>query len=240
MMKKTAVVALAVAMSFCLGGGAYGETLEEVEQALVASSKNLKSYEADMTISGTMSMEGFSMVTSGTGHTEYMQVDGKQLSRSDMSTSMVTTAGGQETSMDSKSQVITDGEFAYTMSETMGQKMATKTKVQPGTTGAASEGMFTAMADANNLKVLAPESVDGEEAFVIQITPKESGPAGGSSVMYFAKKNGMWLKMVMRGPDGKPMQTVTLSNIKVNGDIDASRFKFVAPEGVTVTDMTQM
>ncbi len=220
-------------------GVASGQTIEEVEQALIASSESLKSYEADMTISGDVRMEGSSMVTTGYGHMEFKQEGGKQYSRKEMKTSTVTTMSGQETSMDSTSLIITDGEFAYMLMDSMGQKMASKSKLPATSAGAAHEDMFKALAETNNLKVLPSESVEGEDACVIEITPKEGGARAGASTMFYAKKNGMWLKTITLGPEGKPILTVSLTNIKVNGDIDQSRFDFVPPAGVEVSDMTQ-
>jgi outer membrane lipoprotein-sorting protein len=45
--------------------------------------------------------------------------------------------------------------------------------------------------------------------------------------------------MVANGPDGKPMTTMTYTDIKINPDIPADRFVFKAPEGVQVQDMSK-
>jgi len=64
--------------------------------------------------------------------------------------------------------------------------------------------------------------------------------SGGSSTYYFSKDTGMMMKMVMLNGEGKEMSTTTMTNWKMNPNLDASRFKFTAPPGVTVVDMTNV
>jgi outer membrane lipoprotein-sorting protein len=98
---------------------------------------------------------------------------------------------------------------------------------------------FAAYREDYDLSVLPEEKIDGETAYVIQATPKEKTTPGMSKTLnYYRKSDGIMLKMVMYGEDGKPMSTITYSDIKVNADIPAERFVFKAPPGVQVMDMS--
>jgi outer membrane lipoprotein-sorting protein len=45
--------------------------------------------------------------------------------------------------------------------------------------------------------------------------------------------------MVTYTPDGKPMNTMTYSDIKINDKISPDRFVFKAPPGVEVQDLSK-
>lgn len=81
------------------------------------------------------------------------------------------------------------------------------------------------------LKVLPDSSSDGRAAWVIEATPKPDQAGQGKTVVHYDKESGQMIKMVAYSPDGKPMTTMTFSDIKVNDKISPDRFVFKAPPG---------
>ena len=93
--------------------------------------------------------------------------------------------------------------------------------------------------DTAELKVLPDSSSDGRAAWVIEATPKPDQAGQGKTVIHYDKESGQMIKMVAYTPDGKPMTTMTYSDIKINDKISPDRFVFKAPPGVEVQDLSK-
>lgn len=221
-----------------LCGVASAQTLEEVEDKLIAASEKLKSFTADMRMEMDMTTAGMTMKTTTTGTTEFMRDGDKVYSRSEMVSSMTMVMSGQETKTDSKILSIMDGEFSYVLTEQMGQQTAMKSKIDPKQTGFGYKGMFKDYGASGTVALAASESVDGQDCYVIEVTPAQAGPQSGPTKFYFSKDNAMMLKMVTMDAAGKPFSTMTMTNAKINPGLDVSRFKFTLPAGVQLMDMT--
>ena len=220
-----------------LAGPATADELDDVAGKIIAAAEKIKSLSADMTMKTEMVNSGMSMVSDAQGHMEFARQGGKELMRMDMEMSTVTKMGDQEQKMEAKSVMINDGEFTYTVSDQMGQKVAMKMANEKNQVQFSGKQMFDDLRKDNTLALLPEDKVDSVAAYVIEATPKQAGQSGKSRY-YFAKDSGMVVKMIMHTPDGEPMTTMTYSNIKLNADIKPDRFKFVAPEGVQLMDMT--
>ena len=90
----------------------------------------------------------------------------------------------------------------------------------------------------SDLKVLPDSSSDGRAAWVIEATPKPDQAGQGKTVIHYDKESGQMIKMITYTPDGKPMATMTYTDIKVNDKISPDRFVFKAPPGVEVQDLS--
>ena len=147
-----------------------------------------------------------------------------------------------ETKTETKTLMIADGEFCYTLSETAGQKMAMKMKLDPSKNNTSKEG-FEQMHKDYNLKLLPDEKIDGKEVYVIEATPKKAKPDTTEvSKFFYAQETGVLVKSVMesKGEQSKSTITSLMSDVKPNADIKPERFVFKAPEGVMVMDMTKI
>ncbi len=216
---------------------AQADAVDDVSAKIIAEAEKVKSYTADVSSETNIKNEAMSMKMSVKGTMEVMRQGGKMLSRMEHKTTTDMNMGGTEQKKESQSLMITDGEHSYVLTEESGTKTAMKTKLDPKNQQMVNKGMFEQMKKDYDLKLLADETIDGHDAYVIEGTPKNPA-AMGKMTMCFAKTGGMMLKMVMNTPDGKPMTTMTHTNIKVDVAIKPERFKFEAPEGVTVMDMT--
>jgi outer membrane lipoprotein-sorting protein len=209
------------------------ESLEEIMDKISKASESLKSFSATSKTVMEMSQPGYSMTTTIDGTIEMMHKGDKYLYRSEGDSVSETDMGGTKSKQVSKNLMINDGMYSYTLSETDGVKTAYKTKT-PETDN---DPMAVWKASAE-LKALPDSSVDGHAVWVIEASPK--GPYAsqqGKSMLYFQKDSGQLIKMVAHTPDGKPMSTTTMTDIKVNGGVSESRFEFKAPAGVTVQEM---
>jgi len=217
-----------------VGNAFAGPTVEEVTKKITEASKNLKSFSAKVKMVTEMKQEGFSMTSKMDGTIEMMRKGDHFMMRNETEGVSETSVAGQTNKQETSSVMINDGEYQYTLSEMGGAKSAYKSKHQgPGP----DEDPFQAWRETADLKVLPDESVEGMEVWVIEVTPKEGQFQQGKSLLYFHKDSGQMIKMVVNTPDGTPMTTMTYSDIKINPKVDADRFEFKPPPGVTVQEM---
>ena len=232
-------VALVAAIMLTVAAATGDETLADVEKNIIQAAQRVKSYTADITIEMERSMGAMVMKSSGGGTTEFMRKGDKILSRIEMKLEMTMTNAGKEQKMAQSVLTIVDGEHSYTLTDQAGQKSAVKTKPDSANTNMGTTETFAQLREDATLKLLPEANIGDDVAYAIEATPKQMQGMAGKSVLYFSKKNGIMLKIVTMTPDDKPMQTVTLGNIKMNVDLKPDRFVFAAPEGVPLQDMTK-
>ena len=229
----------AAVMAIAFTGVVQAQSLDDVEKKLVEAHSKLKSYTSKTKTTQSFDMGGGNKMSSDYGGTVEWKRDGdKTKFRTEMKGTTVQNMGGTENKMDVSVLMISDGDALYTLSEQMGQKMATKQKPDTAMTGDPSK-LFEKIKAENNVKVVGDEKVDGMATIVLEVIPKnvDQNPVA-KSLMYFAKDTGINVKIVGKDKDGKDVFTNTSSDIKMNVDLAADRFVFKAPEGVEVMDMT--
>ncbi|MCK4343202.1 MAG: outer membrane lipoprotein carrier protein LolA [Phycisphaerae bacterium] len=219
---------------------ALAEDLAAVEKKITADWHKHKSMTAKITAETHMEMGTMTMDMKGAGTLEVMRTGDKILVRMETNNTITQVIGGEETKLEQPSTIIVDGEFTYSVDEAMGQKRAIKQKIDPAITGEP-KAMFERFRKDNELKLLPEESIDGKKVFVIAVTPKQPPAMPGvpaKTHIYFDQQNGCLVKMVEFDADDKVMTTMTYTDIKLDVKLDPERFKFVAPEGVKVMDLT--
>lgn len=233
---------------FALAATAAAETsVEEVRKAISDAYKNMKSYSADFQMTQDMSFgEGSSMKSESSGKMLWKQDGGKVYFRTEVKSKTSQNFGGQKQTMESTTLSVSDGEYAYTLSDSAGQKYATKQKMKAEEDILNPASMFDSFKEFGEVKVLDEDAVEGQACYVIEATAKaDEGDQGMAAPfvrqrVWFRKDNGLGVQMVGYDGDGKEVMKSITKNIKLNPSIDASKFKFEAPEGVTVMDMDAM
>jgi outer membrane lipoprotein-sorting protein len=160
------------------------------------------------------------------GTVEFLRDGGKEKLRMEMVFEQ--KLPGQE--MKVLTTTIYDGEFVYSVTDMMGQKMATKQKphVLQGTPD---------LKENHELKVLPDEKVDGQDALVLEAKPKSQSGVTAMK-MYFSKDTGMLIKTVGVDEKGEPVMDIVYTDVKLNPKLDAARFSYKTEPGVQVMDMT--
>lgn len=212
----------------------FADSLEDVEKQIKDAYGKLKSYSASLKSETDYDQGGTKLNMTMTGNFEAKNgEEGKRMYRMEGSTK-TTIDGNEHPGMGAQDLlVVCDGEFTYQLHTAMGQKQAAKTKAD------ADALPWAEQKDDYEFKVLDSEKVDGEDAFVVEATPKNPGAAGAAKTVYYVRKDiGTLVKQVAYDKDGKVLNTTTFSDVKVNPDIPDDHFKFQAPEGVEVVDRT--
>ena len=232
-LRVSRIGALVMGLGFC-GATVAAETIDEVSKKIAAASEKVTAFSAKTTMVSEIKQEGFSMVNKTEGTMEMLRKGGDFLVRAETKGVAETNVGGQTTKQESSVLMINDGAFAYSVTEMAGNKSAQKMKVEKP-----DADPFKAWKADANLKLLPDATSDGMAAWVIETTPKSTDAGQGKSVIHFHKESGQMIKMIAYAPDGKPMTTMTFSDVKLNGKIDPERFVFKAPPGVAVQDSTK-
>jgi len=228
---------------------ATADELQTVEQKICTAWSKHKSIRAKLTTEMQMEQPGQKMESKGAGTYEMLRKGEKLLSRVDLKSTTTQKMGDQEMKIEQSVLVVVDGEYAYALSETSmefqgektpPQKTATKSAIDPQMSGDP-KLLFEHFRKDHELKLLPEQTVSGRKSFAIEATPKDRSPDNPirSMVMCFDAETGCMNRMVVNGPDGKPMQTTTYSDAEFNVDLDPQRFAFKAPEGVEMMDLTK-
>jgi len=233
MRQRTSFIGTLVCGLALTGGFASAETIEEVGKKIAAASEKTKSFSAKTKMVTEMKQPGFSMTSTNQGTTEMLRKGETFLIRMENKGVTQTDVGGNVTEQETSVLTINDEAFSYTYSEAAGMKSAQKTKL-----GKPPTDPFAGWRESADLKVLPDATVEGLACWVLEATPK-TAEGQGKSVMHFHKDSGQMLKMVTYAPDGKPMNTMTFTDIKINGAISPDRFVFKAPPGVEVLDLSK-
>lgn len=222
-----------LALGFGLTGSAVaGETFEEVSKKIAAAAEKVKSFSSKSKTVIEMKQDGFSMSSTTEGTYEMVRKGDAYLLRTETRTRSETSIMGKTTKTESTMLMIMDGEYSYTLTETDTVKVAQKRRIKDPQSHV---DALKNWGDTADMKVLADASVDGHAVWVIEMTPK--GGDQGKTVISYHKESGQMIKMVSYTPDGKPMSTMTSTDIKVNERISPERFVFKAPPGVTVEEI---
>ena len=227
-------------MALSLSGVARAaDSIEDVEKKLVEAHSKMKSYTSKTKTVQNFDMgQGNKMSSDYGGNIEWKRDGEKQMFRTEMKGTTTQSMGGTDNKMEVSVLMISDGSFLYTLSEQMGQKMATKQKPDTAMTGDPKK-LFEKIHSDNTIKMLPDEKVDGVSTVVFEVIPKDTSASPvAKSIMYFAKDTGINIKVVGKDKDGKDVFTNTSTDIKLNTEIASDRFVFKAPEGVQVMDMT--
>ncbi len=237
-MSKAMRVVAWLAVGLCGAAAVAEDDLAAVEKKIQTAWEHQKSMSAKLTMSTHMEMGTMVIDGSGEGTVEFLRADGKVRVRTEMRMTSTQKMGDQDHKAEQTMLNIVDGDVMYTLTETMGQKSATKAKTDPKMSGDPA-AVFEELHKSHQMKLLPEETVDGAKVYVISATPNEKGPAGGGRmVFYFHQEAGVVVKMQVFGEGEKPMTTVSYGDVKRDPKIDAERFKFTAPEGVQVIDQT--
>ena len=239
---KKACVYLPLTVVLLLGGWrASGDEIDKVLKEITEKTKNQKSYQAKVHTETKTSAEDYKSEMTSIGSMELVRTgDKKYKMRSESKVRSVTQVSGDTQRTETTTLFIDDGEFMYSYSETNGRKSAQKMKSSASTE--AMDDPFKSYREHYDLALLPEEDVDGHVTYVIEAKPKAGSPiakTSGRTVSYYRKTDAAMLKSVSYGTDGKPISTMTATDVKVNGKISADRFVFKAPPGVEVQDLTK-
>jgi outer membrane lipoprotein-sorting protein len=230
---------MTLALMIATTAAARGETLEAIEKKLIASAEKVTSMSATQIMKSQFDTGGGKMTNDSNGTFEFVRKSGKLMFRAESKNVSVMNVSGQTMRNETRSLTVGDGQFVWSQTDTGEQKMVTKSKMPKEASNLISKGYFDNLRRDNDIKVLPDATVDGKSTYVVEVSPKTKGPQSTTTTSYYLKDTGILVKSVTSDAAGKPMTTLTYSDIKVNTSIPADRFVFKAPPGVQVMDMTE-
>ena len=218
---------------------AQADELASAEKQILENWHKLRSMRAKLIETETTEAKGNKATKRGKGTYEFVRKGDEILSRLETTSAMELKVGDQSLKFDFATLQICDGKYSYELSERVGVKTARKTK--PDALRPADLKTFLkTLQTEDDLKLLPEQKVDDQVAFVLEATPKNKalGRPYKTLVYYFSKDHGVLLKQEARDTDGKVVQSSVYSDFEFDVKIDPDRFKFEAPKGVQVQDLT--
>ena len=227
---------------FCIGQ-VRAETIEDVKQKIHAKVSSYKSLEYKAILSIDVNLPQMSMKTTTEQTAQYQNNGEKVLGRLETSIKSEQKMGDQASKTESKSVDISDGQFAYTVTEADGTKSASKRKADltKDLSPFNAQASFKLMEEHFAIKLLPDETVDGKAAWVLEMKSKNPAELAlmGRTLSYYDKETGISVKSMSFDPSGKPTTTSVTKDIKINSAINPDQFVFKAPPGVDVVDTTK-
>ena len=162
------------------------------------------------------------------------------LVRGEFTSTVTQEIGGVPYSDTTKVLTISDGRFAYTLSELQGQPPNATRNIQvPSQTALADEPFLNGLSQAFDIRVLPDELVDNKPVWVLEAKPKNPARALITKTIYYiAKDSGLRIRSTGHDATGKRVQLTELTDIKLDPPLKPERFVFKAPPGVRVVDLS--
>jgi outer membrane lipoprotein-sorting protein len=233
-------------LSVCLivavfAGTALADDLADIEKQLIEAQKKLKSFSAKLKTSHDMDLgEGNTLKADSKGTLEWMQKGDTVMYRMETAGERIQNIGGREDKAAMASTNVCDGKYLYVLSDVYGNVSAAKYMAdQKPRREVSVEETLKSLRKSYDLKRLPDEELQGCDCFVLQATPKNADRSPTvKDLHYFCKDLGMVIKSAGYDKGGKAIFTWELTDIRKDTGINPDRFRFEAPEGVEVQDMT--
>jgi len=238
--KIARISALAVSLlAVTVVQGQVNEALKRAEDDIVKKVGKLKSMSARLTVTATVRDEGMEIESTQAGSYEMVRDGSKTKYRRETTIKSVQRIEGEEEKIEQRELVVCDGDYVYSLTDSLGVPTATKNKVDRRLSGRINRNMFWRWHKAYDLKLLPDAEVDGIKTYVFEARPKvKNGALPARSLYYFSKDYGFLVKTVFENDKGEPTEVTQYTDVTFNADIDPKRFKFEAPEGVEIEDRT--
>ena len=249
MFRRIVLLGLAGVLVAGFSAVASAATTEEVLGKLLKQYGETKAYEADTkTLMKSGEMRGSAM----TGHmaTQVVEKDGKPVGTlMNWKQKIKDPAGGE-----SEMLMVHDGEFVWIETKDPESGMVMVMKTKPGAQKA--EGDAKQFTDDYDLKLVGEEDFDGQKMWVLEGAPKVErvemkrptmrggmGPRPteqpGKLRISVGQKDSYMHRFTQFDKAGKETSEMQFTNIKVNGKLAPSLFKYTPPRGAQVMDMTK-
>lgn len=215
-------------------------TVEEVVRKLTELAGPLRSLSADVEVVFLTAVNGREMLIRGEG--TYEVVFGKDvvLLRTENTNNARMKLGDQEVRITQRSMTVADGTTEYTMTEAMGQITVVKNAARQSAEASIPNLLRSLLADCD-LTLMDDAFVDGHRTWVIAATPKTPTPSNPVTrrKLYFDRQTGVLVQEIGENEQGLDIQRQTYSNVRLNPEIDRSRFEFKTPENARVVDRSK-
>jgi hypothetical protein len=221
------------------------DALSAVEKQIVTAWNGLESAVGDVTLDLPIPIGDVVCPARGKGRLLYSGKTGYGKLRLFLEGGLEPPGGNVSIAMPMTADGVFDGAVAHILTSILLQPVLLKydaTKdLDPEVTPA--EALFALLHDECDLELLPESKVAGLSAYVIGARirkPAEEGPVQPARVvLFFAKDSGVPIRVILQDRGGSALGNVQCSNVKLNGPIDESRFNFVAPANVPVTDLNK-
>jgi len=239
MTRRTRISCVIFSATVLCAAAARADDVAAAEKQIIENWQKLRSARAKETLSETTEAKGNRATQEGSGTFEFLRDGERILSRQETRSQMKLAVGEQNLTFEFASLIICDGKYTYELSERLGKKTARKTRPDP-LRPADVKTLLETLKNTEKLKLLDEQTVGGQKACVVEAAPKteSAGRPYKTIVYYFSQDHGVLLRQEARDAQGKVIRSTEFSDFEYDVKLDPDDFRFKAPEGVTVQDLT--
>jgi len=212
-------------------------TIEDVSRRITELAAPLRSLSADVEVVFEAQVNGRHMLIRGKGTYEAVFKGPVVLLRTESTNQTRMKLGDQEMNLTQRSMTVADGTTEYTMTEAVGQVTVVKGAARQSAE-ASIPNLFRSLRATFDLTLLDDAYVDGRRAWVIAATPKTPTPSNPVTrrKLYFDQQTGTLIQEIGENAEGVDIQRQTYTNLRLNPEIDKSRFEFEPPKDARIID----
>lgn len=230
-------IACVLVVAAGLNVAAADEPIEQIQAELVKANRKLKSFAAEYESKQSLPGKGLRVATDLRGTLEWRRDGTRAMFHIEQTGMSAQQLGDHKTTNTMKMLEVCDGDFIYSMNTVGGQTMAMK--VRAGAELAADpSSVLHAMRRFGEVSVLPDEDYDGAACVVLETTAAKPQDGMIRQRYWFRKDIGLQVRMAGFDVDGQEVMSTMIHKIRINPALSSDRFKFVAPPGVQVMDMT--
>ncbi len=214
-------------------------TVEEAQKQIAEKFSDVRSCTALVTTIETSDPgDGTSARAEIRRRIEWKRAGGSFLYRAESSTEIRRTSGGITTTEEATATSVSDGVHVVAITEQEGRTSATKRKADISNVPDTSALLDELRVD-QTLRRLPDTKVGTSDCFVIQVIPKNRADSDiTQTVIYVRKDIGMDVRTIVYDKKNKPIYTSTTTDIRINPELSADRFRVALPDGVELVDQS--
>jgi outer membrane lipoprotein-sorting protein len=221
---------LAIAL-LALQPAAPAADLAEVEAQALAAWEGINAFTSGVELEATLPMNTLELEVSGKGKMLYQRLEGAEKYRQNLTLTLPDTV-----SMESKVDILYDGNTLYLTNEMLGNRETVTSEVnfKNGAIPPGGEQLFALLHANFNTEVLADGEVDGAAAWVLEGTLKDDAAIEDMPfqkiVLHLDQASGMVRRTELVKGDGSTGATIRYTDVQLNPDVDPQLFDFTPPK----------
>ncbi len=213
------------------------DSLTAVENAIVAKSAKLNSWQAHHVRVLTPTFEGVPLSSVENADVYWMKSDDHWVSRKEINYTSTMGFGGP---FESSQLAIDDGQYFYSIGSAAGHQAAGRFKSIDGGLPPMKAYLDLLKHMYDRLELLPDQVVDGKKCWVIEASGASTRPGAElvNMVSYFDQKSGLLVKNVGTDEDGNVRAKETWTDIRLNPQLSPDLFVPSLPPGLQFRDFT--
>lgn len=230
-------------IAMILSRTALATTLEDVEKLVEAKWQGVTAFRADMSLEMKVPLGIVEVPSTAEGTIELLIEGESRMYRIDITNHLAKSVLLRD-GLTQNVLTVFDGELEYTELTVFGRKQVNKRVPDASDTKRPMGGraVFDRLRKQGNVTLSGETEIDGKPVWIIDVTGNGEpvdvqGPIDPDRIRVFiAQDTGLQVRVVMYDEKDREMLRMRYSNVELNPKLNAERFRYSPPPGVTVKE----